>query len=147
MNVMRPVCISLISISKAGQMRHLPYHPPPYFSYSFSPFFSCPFLKHPHLQLSFPPLSSFTISNVCFAFPSSYPLLHFSLSFHLSSHLPWFSSLLPLLSAPSGVNGRGICRHLSFLVKRLRSTEQHQHNYDQSDFIRIHRLRASLIPQ
>lgn len=36
----------------------------------------------------------------------------------------------------------GICRLLTFLVKRLRSTEQHQHNYYQSDFIRIHQLRA-----
>lgn len=65
-NVMRPVCISLISISKAGQMRHLPYHPPLSFSSSSSS------------------SSYFLILAV--------PFMSFSYSLHLSPSSTFFSS-------------------------------------------------------
>lgn len=116
------------------------------FSSSMFPLSQLSFSRHlPHL-LTCPPspvllslfiCSSFRPANIFPVFPSSMPSALSASSYPLCSPASSFS-------LPSGVNGRGICRLLSFLVKRLRSTEQHQHNYYQSDFIRIHQLRAFL---
>ena len=127
--------------------RVLLYFPSLLNSYTSFPISSCSF-SPPLIFLSscryLSPLVFFYFSNV---FPlSSYHSFNPSTPPPLSSLSPPSSSASSL-SPPSGVNGRGgICRLLSFLVKRLRSTEQHQHNYYQSDFIRIHQLRAFLRP-
>lgn len=123
-------------------------------TYVILPILLC-FLLPCSLSPSYPFLAIFlTFSPVLhplFSFLSSF-VLPFLLQISFLSSPPLCLLLLALLlilsassfSLPSGVNGRGICRLLSFLVKRLRSTEQHQHNYYQSDFIRIHQLRAFL---
>lgn len=115
------------------------------FSSSMFPLSQLSFSRHlPHL-LTCPPSPVLLSLFICSSFPPpSFPVFPSSMPSALSASSYPLCSPASSFSLPSGVNGRGICRLLSFLVKRLRSTEQHQHNYYQSDFIRIHQLRAFL---